>query len=132
MVLHGCGAATVVHAKTAFVADQDGLARKPADGYLIPVSIEKSMCRNWPRCTRATPGSTGPLWITRTLYVAGVRVSRYVPFDAERVRATSCPAREKTIIAPGTGALHGNSAMQTGVIGPRVSSPYSPLLIVDP
>jgi hypothetical protein len=36
------------------------------------------------------------------------------------------------IVAPGIGALHGCPAVQTGVIGPRVTLPYSPLLIVDP
>ena len=36
------------------------------------------------------------------------------------------------MIAPAIGALHGCSAMQTGVIGPWVTLPYRPLLIVDP
>jgi hypothetical protein len=98
----------------------------------MPVSTEKSMCRKRPRGTQVVAGSTGRAWSTRTLYVPGVSAMRYAPLGDVRVRATSRPDREKTIIAPGIGALHGSSAMQTGVIGPRVTSPYSPLLIVEP
>ena len=63
---------------------------------------------------------------------AGRSAMRYVPLAAVRVRATSRPDREKTITAPAAGALHGSSAMHTGVIGPRVTLPYSPLLTVEP
>src|SRR6184192_2981995 len=46
------------------------------------------------------------------------------------MRRTTRPLREKTSVTFFAGSLHGCPATQTGVIGPRVTRPRSPLELV--
>src|SRR5439155_21507644 len=55
---------------------------------------------------------------------------RYRPSAFVVARPTGCPLRQKTSVTPLAGAEHGSSAVQTGVIGPRMTTPQRPLELV--
>ena len=62
-----------------------------------------------------------------TWYRPGGSWIRYRPSVSVVTRPTTVPLREKSRVACFAGASHGCSAAQTGLIGPRVTMPRSPL-----
>src|SRR6188768_4225094 len=97
----------------------------------MPVSIEKSIVVKRPEATRTTTGSsprpTVVVVARETRYRAGARRIRYRPDTSVVARATTRPSRQNSSVTWPAGALQGCSATQTGLVGPRVTVPVSPL-----
>ena len=99
---------------------------RPPIGARMPVSITNRSCFTRPATTRKLRGSGPPKTSRRvvsTAYVPGGSASANRPAPSVLTRATSTPEARKTSGSPATGALHGASARQTGVTGPRTTEP---------
>ena len=59
----------------------------------------------------------------------GPKTIRYVPSRVVVVLAASAPAWEKTRVTFAAGASQGLPAWQTGVVGPRMTTPWSPVAV---
>jgi len=106
----------------------------------MPVSNTNLTFVNRPACTctrRTLARGLIPTPVdTVIVYQEGASAKRNRPLTSVRPRAATeergDETRRTTTSAPGTGLEHGVSAMQTGVVGPRTTRIWTPLVTVAP
>src|SRR5215203_1838010 len=99
----------------------------------MPVSYVKLRVENRPAGTSTRVGRMPPIAggrASRTLYVPGGSAIRYRPRASVVVVQRRKP---KMKISPvrAAGAVQGSDALQTGRVGPRVTTPWRPLVRVS-